>query len=404
MKKIILFISLFFIISSLSLLANTVDTATKYGAKASGMASGGAVAMSGNSGLVYFNPATIAGVRNSDFTVNFTSGIPVMSGPANGAGTSVDSAFLYFPLFNIGGALRLHDYVVLGFNAYNSGGLGAKYDDINFGNSALTAREMSAQTSVMELGPTLALDLPYGLSLGVAYKVSYVAEDIKSYDATGAYSDMSLTGLNYMGFKFGLQYEPIEDLSFGASYRLATTTTLSGSSTVSATAGTAIYDAATDFEYVDQVRAGVEYKMLDKKLSIGTDFEYTFYSKVDSADFDLSLSGTTVTSSNTLNWNDQWGAYLGSEYYVIEKLPVRIGGGVYSDIVPAGYASSLYPAPGLGWLVSAGASYEFTSFEAGFWYNYYSAQGRVASTVSTTFPGDYSTSIHLVGLEFRFAD
>ncbi len=229
----------------------------------------------------------------------------------------------------------------------------------------------------------------------------FVFEKLKSYDLSGNYGDTSLDGWNFTGLRVGLQYVPCEYFSFGLSYRLPQTTTLSGDYDLTAFSAGATtpttLSATTEAKYESQLRLGTLFSLPQQKLSVGLDLEYIPYSNI--ATSDTIIAGTPSTT--TLNWQDGYAAFLGSEYSGIVDLPLRFGFGIQSQVVPTNFANALFPPPTYVLQFSAGAGFLIHGKEFNVWYNLLTYNGSVPTGTATAFSGDYSLFLHAIGLEFQ---
>jgi long-chain fatty acid transport protein len=381
--------------------AQLIDIPVMHGGRTAGMASGGATATSGSSGNVFYNPATIAGIESQQFAIEYTTSLLSTTAPANGADSVVGSDLVFTPLYNVNAAYQLNDAIVLGFSTYTGGGTGASYSAVNLGVAGLPELTSSLLVGDIEMGPVLGIKLPYDLRLGIAYKVSYFFEKLKSSDWSGNYADPTVSGWNFTGLRIGLQYVPCNYFAFGISYRLPQTTEVSGDYDLTAFSAGATtpttLTATTEIQYESQLRAGTLFSLPEYKMSFGLDLEYIPYSNV--ASNVLTVAGTPSTT--TLNWDDGYAGFIGAEYSGLAKLPLRLGFGYQTQIIPADFASSLFPPPSHALLFSVGAGYMLSGKEINFWYNLLTFDGSVPTGTVTAFSGDYSLFLHAIGLEFQ---
>lgn len=400
-------------ISSL-VFAQVVDLITPFSARSSGMGNTYSAFVDDLSAL-YSNPAGLAKIEKANVYINYTHGLNYGKAPLGLAATTItqtDSELTNLPFFNVGFGYRVHEWVTLGVATYTASGLTSKYANVDL-NAGLTAKEFSTMVYVININPSFALTLPYNVRFGFTYLIGYNKEDLKGYNPNVAgtgfdYLDLSLDGWNFKQFKFGFQYDPTEDLSFGLFYRTPTTTTVKGDVTyiASGTATETPLSGQTTIKSVDMLNFGTAYKFLNKKALVAFDFSVLFFDRIN--DVTLTLTDATGAAAgstvSTLNWSNEYVAGLGGEYWLTKEIPVRLGYSFYSKFVPKDYANALYFPPGHAHGITAGTGYKFGNWGADFSYNISFRSGTVPSTVAvaTTIPGDYSGTLHMIGLNMNY--
>ena len=385
---------------SYSIFAHVVEIPFSFGGKNGSMGSISS-GVKGSPEAAFFNPATIGGINKTDIAVGSSFGMPKLTAPLNGDNDATSSNFSIYPLYNVAVARRIYDRVVVGFNFYPAAGMGGTFNDVHFGNNNLDPKEFSAKIAVLEASPVVAINLPYRITVGAAYRFAYNIENVNAYDAnTGSYSKLKLTGMNFTGFKFGVQYEATKNLTFGASYRLPTTTTLHGDTDIifGSTGRTlAVNETSAKLKFVDQIRCGGTYNMTNK-LMVGMDFEYAFYGKVK--DTVIAVGG--LETGAEMHWKDRLGVYTGAQYQLTSKIPVRAGWSLTTPMTPKEYANPLSAPPAMGTAFTAGSGYTFTRLQLNGWYALMISSGSVPNLYDTAFAGDYSAYMHLIGLEVKW--
>ena len=175
-----------------------------------------------------------------------------------------------------------------------------------------------------ELAPTLAFNLPGNLRIGFSYRLSLIQMDRfqgTPEDKGGALS-FELSGLNFAGYKVGLQWSPIEELEVGFVYRSETETVIEGTD---AHFFIPHENARTTFTHPDKFGLGVRGTLAP--VSFAVDMEYTFNSKVQSQLFEFfsDPEGPVVELNNFARWQDNLTLRFGAEY-CIDLTPVGVEG------------------------------------------------------------------------------
>jgi long-subunit fatty acid transport protein len=262
-----------------------------------------------------------------------------------------------------------------------------------------------------EGGPALAFRLPWRIDVGVAYRVTWVKGTLKSYDpaslAAGAplYTETTMSGTDFTGFKIGAQANPVGRLRLGLVYRTPITVNLSGKTTITDPASGATVaemDITAKVKNVDKLLAGVSYEWIAGVLLTALDYERQFYSRSR----DIEVVSAAGGASNPQHFHDSNIVRLGGELRVRPSLPVRLGVGFFDDFRDHAYlnaGSGGAPAP--TYLVSAGAGWSFRrALDLDFAYTVMFGSGTlgVAGLSATGMPGKYSATTHAFSLNVAY--
>ena len=344
--------------------ANVLELGVNAGAKLNGMAGAGSAHVNGGTAAVV-NPAGLADTGRLDTNLSFVGCYGLGQAPANGPGTDV-RATSFFPLPMITAAYRVSGRLVAGLFFYTPSGAGATYDNINFGIPGLPARPLVFTMYDFEGGPALAVRLPWRLSLGVAYRVTWIRGTMKTYDpaslAAGnpVYTETNMSGTDFTGFKLGVQANPVGRLKLGLAYRTPVTVDLSGKTKRMAAADLTTLEemnVSAQVRNVDKLLAGASYEWIESKLLTSLDYERQFYSR--SRDI-MVVSPTAPPPLPPLaqHFRDSNIVRLGAEYRIKPELPVRLGAGFFDNFRDSGYfGATSGGAPAPTYLFSAGAGY-----------------------------------------------
>ncbi|MBT4482119.1 MAG: hypothetical protein HOC71_00405 [Candidatus Latescibacteria bacterium] len=454
MKKLFL---LTLVIGSISAISTHTALATNgmnmigYGARMAGMA-GASFGISGDTNLMNTNPAGITTIpgRRVDGGIGLLFPAVKFKNGLN----DLDANSAVFPLPSIGFVSNNSDSPwSFGVGMYAQGGMGATYDGVShslfktYDNTPLTTdsyvgQEYHSNIAYMKLAPTVAYELLPNLSAGVSLNLGYAMMEMKmpysmspsamqgqipgmngmtfgqmfgspmdqgglGYDEVTALADMSdgVTATGY-GFKLGMQYQPVEKLTFGFSYTNKATLDFSGDAEMDMTsqfgdaydkmvmgalvqgaanpmnptsaelnaahqgvgvqlAGmgidmskgmAAIYDVDIEFSWPQEFGFGAAYVATDR-LTVAADVRWINW-KDSMEKFVMKLSGGANPNINAmmgtqngnmqiempLNWDDQIVLAIGAEYLATDVFAIRAGFNIGNNPVPAETVIPIFPA------------------------------------------------------------
>lgn len=352
--------------------------------KLNSMAMAGSAIVSGGS-AVAVNPAGLANTK--EISANLAGNLMLISlqAPANGPMTEF-SSFTPAPLFYLGAGFRLHEMIVVGLNAYLPAGAGASYKDVDYSGfdfPGLEAKNWDGAMLVMEMGPAIAFNLPYNIKLGAGYRINYFSQSFKGYSAeeflpelfpgvlTPVENDMSIDGWGYTGFRVGVQYDPIEVLHFGITYRSAVKADLEGSNDVVAPPpfgpDPIETDVSTTATYADKLSFGLGYDPIPEELTLVFDYELDFY---EPRNDQYTVVAKSAVLQELLGLEElekvveEHPRYrhtfrLGAEYWVAKPFALRAGVAYQTQAKQAAYHNpSSGGAPGGIILVGLGGGYQ----------------------------------------------
>jgi len=397
------------LVGNASALANVLELGVNAGAKLNGMAGAGSAHVKGGTATVV-NPAGLADTEQLDADLSFVGVYGTIRAPANGPGTAVH-ATSFVPLPMITAAYRLSNRVAAGVFVTTPSGAGATYDEVDFGVPGLPARPFGFTMYDVEGGPALGLRLPWKICLGVAYRVSWIHGTMKSYDpaslasGTPVYTETNLSGMDFTGFKLGVQANPIARLKLGMSYRTPVKVDLSGTTKVMAAADLttlAEVDTSSQVRNVDKLLAGATYEWIEGKLITSLDYELQFYSRSR----DITVVSPTSTTTIPQRFSNNNIMRLGAQYRIRPELPLRLGVGFFDNFRDGGYLSAASGgAPAPTYLLSAGAGYLAKSgVEVDLAYTFMLNRGSLDAAAAAPLgtPGDYSATTHAFSLSVGY--
>ncbi len=386
--------------------ANVLEVGPNAGAKLAGMAGAGAAHVSGGTAAVV-NPAGLAATELVDANLSFVGMVGSTHAPANGPNTRV-SATSFVPLPMVTAAYRATRWLAAGLFFYTPSGAGATFDRVDFGVAGLPARSFGMSMYDFEAGPALAVRLPWRIEVGAAYRVTWIRGSLKGYDpaslAAGApaYTETTLSGTDFTGFKLGVRANPIERLRLGLVYRTRITVDLSGETKVldPASGATVVaMDITSRVKNVDKLLAGVTYEWIPGVLSTALDYERQFYGRSP----DLVVQSAADKNVIPQRFHDSNIVRLGGELRVRPDLPVRLGVGFFDDFRDHDFVNpTAGGAPGPTYLVSAGAGWAVTrTLVLDVAYTLMLNSGTLGAT-ATGMPGQYDVTTHAFALNVAY--
>ncbi|MFC1607942.1 OmpP1/FadL family transporter [Candidatus Latescibacterota bacterium] len=455
------FISSLFLVAALCFFSQTADATNGmsmigYGARMSGMG-GTSLGMKNDTNLMNTNPAGITSIKGQ--RVDGSLGLLIPSTHYKNTLNDIDSDTAVFPLPSIGYVRNPEDSpFAFGIGLFAQGGMGATYPgakhamfrDYQNDPTALVSTEYHSNIAYLKLAPTIAYEIMPELSVGLSLNVGYAMMEMKmpyslpaaamqgvipgmggmtfgglfgapmeqgglGYEEVTAYADMgdAVTALGY-GAKLGVQYQPTDKLTFGASYTMKSTLDFSGEAKMDMTAqfgdaygkmvagamqanpdltqaqamegvgqqlaGMGIdmskgmqddYDTDIEFSWPQEFGIGTAYEANDR-LTLAADIRWINWE--DSMEkFVLDLSGGSNDNINAmmgtpdgdmklempLNWDNQVAISIGAEYMATDTIDLRAGYNFAPNPVPASTVIPIFPAVVENHL-TLGIGYRFT--------------------------------------------
>jgi long-chain fatty acid transport protein len=368
-------------------------------------------------GALYWNPASISGLKSSQLEL----GLELLYGrsaiassiPAGSLGPNLPGSGLYdktrdepgvFPLPTGGFVLKPADSAwTFGLGIFPAAGFGTNFPG-EASNPVLSAPPpagfglgaISSSYQLLQIAPTMAYQVTEKLSIGMAPLVnmarltvtpgSFAAPNDANGDGFAHYSAATNTRFAWgAGFQVGAYYVASTDWSFGASFkspqwfkpfRYQMTDEL-GRSRVE----TVHFDAPL------MVSVGTAYTGIEG-LIVACDVRYLNFS--DTAGFrNAGFDATGATRG--LGWDDVFSVAIGSQYQVSEKLSVRMGYTYNTQPIPSENVGFNLASP-LTYQHQAGcgASYQLTSactLSVAYYHIFYTAVSGPYLTPTGAIPG-----------------
>jgi long-chain fatty acid transport protein len=325
------------------------DTPILYSARHMGMG-GTAIGYVDDPSALYHNPAGLAGVRGLELIGNLSllSG-KITSSPGgfydaiedNGYYPSRTSELIVAPGFLLGGGYRLHKRIVLGLAAFPVASASGEYQTTATDFTSNGPRQTINRTKLlfMEVTPGLSVELPYGLSVGFGYRITYAElERVQGWKDKPEYFDFSGKGIDLKGFRAGVQWRASEHWSLGVVYRHRVEPKLTSDR------GIATYKQFTELEttFVLPAKLGAGTRVDFGDFGAAFDLEYGFYSQNQRTL--LKAKELNPSVENVFAWKDAVTVRVGAEYRVKQRFPVRLGY-VYDGQVASKHYPSAFGTP-----------------------------------------------------------
>lgn len=371
-----------------------IEPPAAYDARSIGMGSTG-VAHVHNGASLFHNPAALSGVEKGALTATFAPLLPQTKAPlAAPPDTQVASERGFFPMFLVGGAYRVHPKLTLGLAAYPTMGFASKYKSV----TALGGLEVSAKLAAMEIAPGAAFNLTDDISIGLAYRVTYMSYGAHMPTAmvlpTGPVlldSKLDVSGWNFLGIQAGAFAKITKTTRLGLTYRNKVPVNMKGNTEI----GGQTVTSEVEFAAPHAFKLGVAQALLDDQLLLALDLKLSLYKDAEKT---LAVKTPAGTTEMALDWKNTFGVHAGAEYrFAPEGFRARLGYSLMQSATPENRAMPILPPPGLQHAIHAGAGYSTRNFDVdlGGYYLFGSANGAPGAPFQA---GDYSMNAMLFGL------
>lgn len=337
-------------------LAGGLDLPTLYGARYVG-AGGGAVAQVDDASAVYHNPAGLGRIRvvnaSNSLSVFFTNlqTSPDYANQNISTGTQVGPALL--------GALgwRLHPRVAIGGGVYPVGASGGHFEYTAQRGGEEREWLNEQQALAFELSPAVAFNLPGNLRLGAGYRITILKFERQLGDASEPRDvNIDLWGFDFTGMRLGAQWQPLEALGFGVSYRHRVT--IEASADEGTLLGFDLQNVEAAMTVPSRLNVGVHGTL--GELGLSAEYELSFNNQFDTIPVsgDLPAQDSDVQVDFDFHWQNSYALKLGGEYLIAKRWSVRAGYAYDSRATNPKYPSSFGSPPSDNHYLTMGAGYD----------------------------------------------
>lgn len=394
--------------------AGGYDTPMLYSARHIGMG-GTAVANVNDPSALFHNPAGLAGTRKLTLMGDFSLLVGnIDAAPDQDAGTLTSNTTVG-PFFLLGASGRITDWLTAGFAVYPVASAGATFE-YERGPRNITD---TTRLVFIEMSPGVAFEIPQiNLSLGFGYRITLVQLERQRFEPGEPYNpgeqdvDFALSGTNFKGLRFGLQWAPFVrgeggsnfGLQFGAHYRHKTRTTVDGM-------GVALSDEPVDistaFTLPSRLSFGVrgDYDL----FGAAVDIEYALNSQNDGE----AIVAAGIPVPNVFRWDDALTVRVGLEARLLdEHIPIRVGYVWDQQTANPIYPTAFGTPPAATHVITFGAGYEtgplsvnfaFAHRRGGTTFTQDQFDSRPDSCSFCGFPGDYFIRLNGIYLDVSYA-
>ena len=354
------------VILCLSLTASTAfaggyDTPMLYTARHMGMG-GAAQAYVDDPSALFHNPAGLMGTDRLSIVADFSllTGFITASPNQNVEARSIESDRTIAPFFLLGVSGRITDWLTAGFAVYPVASAGAEFQyDNGFGGTTTDRTRLV----FIELSPGLAFQIPSypKLSIGIGYRLTLVqlerfqeTIDPAFPDTPDTGIDFDISGVNFAGFRFGVQWRALDYLQVGVSYRHKTETTVDGDGIV---IGSQWDYVGTKFTLPSRLALGLRSDFSD--FGVALDIEYALNSQNDQAGVFIGADKDSASPlANVFDWDDAITIRAGVEYRLLDdRLPIRAGYIWDQTTSSAVYSSAFGTPPGPTHVITLGTGW-----------------------------------------------
>lgn len=405
--------------------AGGFDTPVLYSARHIGMGGTG-ISSAGDPTAIFLNPAGIGRTGFISLTVDFS---PILANldafPEKDTASSTGIAFA--PAFLIGASFRVWDYLTLGLAAYPLASAGATYSYTQKrGTPFNDERVMEDATTIrfIEISPALSFNIPLGpagnLHIGGGYRVtvSQLNRLKKRTDKElNPELEFDLLGVNFLGFRVGMQWEPTEGLNIGFVYRNQI------NPEIEADQGFLLGTAATDIKMKltlpSRLGAGIRYDMdfgEDMGFGVAADYEYAFQSENQDSLIDYNFTKSNGEPgagqlTSVFRWTDASTVRVGGEFRFMSEWAVRLGYIWDEQVTNPAYSSAFGTPPADTHSATLGFGYESESWEANFAYVYRTGSYEVTEAdvkarelvcLTCSYPGVHDLQLYGLYLDFSY--
>ncbi|MFH1076087.1 MAG: outer membrane protein transport protein [Pseudomonadota bacterium] len=363
----------------------------------------------------YYNPALISYLEGTQFQAGVTYIGPVSSFQSSQTSRSAEAEKQNFFIPNLFATHRLDEKITVGLGVFTPFGLGTDWGKDWEGRYSATNGEVSTcvinPNISIKVTDTLAISAGVDQMLGEAtfeQNIPLAAYGITEDGETRIEGDGDGHGYN-----IGLACLPVEDWSFGLSYRSQINLELDGKTTNSLPDSTPailqpLLEAAippetnTTCEFIlpPQASAGVCFQGIDR-LAIELGLRWEGWSAVEQNEF---VFDQPIAGNNSMviekHWRDTIAYNLGGKFNIDETLTLLAGYSKEENPVPSDWFEPI--VMGMDKNVFAfGVNKDLDAFEVGasYYYEIYEDRQITADTKAAGTPaGEYGTEVYVVAV------
>ena len=367
-------------------------------ARAAGM--GGAfVAQADSPSAVYYNPAGITQLKETQISTGFGLFVPKASFESSvddpiikthaGKTTDLEDTVYFAP--NLFGTHKITSQWSTGIGIFSPFGLGTNWPDDWEGRYTIGGTETKLKS--ISINPVAAFRPGKRFSFSAGPILQYIDITLKNkqnlFPVSQIDADSKLEGDNWAwGLNAGLLFWISDNLKAGVSYRSRIIHKITGGKLIvtgipAALGGNVITGASADLKLPSILSLGAAWSI--RSLTMEFDAQWTEWSTYNTLKV-IPDNGQII--STTTDWNNVWAYRFGSQYRLNEYLDLR-GGIVFDESpIPDKTLGPLVPF-GDRWLFSFGAGIHYQNFTVDIVYTYVDDEDRIWNNEA----GNYNTLI-----------
>ena len=366
------------------------------------------VATADNASAIYYNPAGITQLEGN----NLRAGIygiyfdPSYSPPGSSQTYHSSDNLAAVPQFFY--TCTPKDWPVsFGLGMYSPYGLSVNWPE----DTGFRAVATKGSITYFTFNPAVALKLAHNFSIGAGLTVNYAETDLQQGLSSSTYYPnlFRFKGDGWcIGYNLGLLWQPIDQISIGATFRSSTTVTLDGKTDVELLPHlpTTSQPARMDYTFPLNVVFGISYRPTPK-WNLEFDADYTDWSSFGTITIQQAVQPAPFLQQDislTLNWRPSWLYEFGVTRYFDNGWHVSAGYVFNENSVPdANYTPLVADLDRHFFSIGAGRKGKRFDFDVAYQFGYGPTRTVTGSTPSTagqiagqTADGNYDFISHAV--------
>lgn len=365
---------------------------------------------------VYWNPAGLVG-QEATITASMVDVylFPTYKYDAAGIDAKVEDFHLITPHIFTNYS---KDRFAWGFGLFVPHGLGVEWDGADLlalsGPSA-TEFNWSSEISMITASSSAAYQVTDKFNVGFTVNIHHGSMTIERgedrFDAVnsvmgtdGAVDTQYKEELSGSGtsFGFGLQFNPIEDLTIGLSYRSPSVVALSGDAELKGDIFSSDLYVRRDFELPFWIGLGTSWRATDK-WTFNLDGQLTRWSTYDKMVSQIIMPTATENVLTHMEWDDALQIRVGTEYKATDAVALRAG--YFYDPAPAPDETTniLFPSS-TNHNATIGSGYTYRNFTVDLALEYYFGEEREVEPATHNMPGVHQMDLfaYILGITYTF--
>ena len=249
---------------------------------------------------IYYNPAGISQIGGDDAQLGILNYFGINATYTSPSGSETHSKFAMVPVPELYYTHALGDTpLTLGLGLYAPFGLADQWPD----NSSFRSIAIKASLQYLTLNPVISWKASPALSLAVGPTLDYSEIDYDRGLAVPAGDNLEFKGRGYSaGFNAGVLWQPLDQWSFGATYRSFSTMDYRGNTTYSGAPPAA---TSANLTFPQTVSAGISFRPTTN-WNAEVDVDWADWSSVHTLDLNGTRNIFGFDLSLPLWWHPSW--------------------------------------------------------------------------------------------------